>query len=92
MEFTMAEKQKIRAEYAKRYHTAKKADKSKILDEYLLLLGKGNRKYAIFIPNREGKQQLRLINNTYVNVKITSTPRRKREYKSIMTGRFLWQS
>ena len=55
MGFTMAERKKIRAEYAKRYRKAKKAEKTKILNEYLELLGKGSRKYAIFILNREGK-------------------------------------
>jgi len=81
MGFTMAEKKKIRAEYAKRYRKANKADKTKILDEYLKLMGKGNRKYAIVILNREGKKQLRLIDNKYVNVEVTSASRRKREYK-----------
>ena len=55
MGFTMAERRKIRAEYAKRYRKAKKAEKTKILNEYLKLIGKGNRKYAIFILNREEK-------------------------------------
>ena len=41
MGFTMAEKRKIRTEYAKRYRKATKADKTKILDEYLKLTGKG---------------------------------------------------
>ena len=57
----MAEKKKIRAEYAKQYRRAKKAEKTKILDEYLKLLGGGNRKYAIHSLNREGKKQHRLI-------------------------------
>ena len=35
MGFTMAERKKIRAEYAKRYRKAKKAEKTKILNEYL---------------------------------------------------------
>jgi transposase InsO family protein len=81
MGFTMAEKKKITAEYAKHYRKAKKTAKTKILDEYLKLLGKGNRKYAIFTLNREGKKQLRLFNKEYVNVEITGTPRKKREYK-----------
>ena len=38
MGFTMAEKNKIRAEYARRYRKAKKTEKTKILDEYLKLL------------------------------------------------------
>ena len=81
MGFTMAERNKIKAEFAKQYRKAKKSEKSKILDEYLKLLGKGNRKYAIYTLNREGKKQLRLIDSKYVNVKITSTVRRKRVYK-----------
>jgi len=34
MGFTMAERKKIRAEYAKRYRKAKKPEKTKILNEY----------------------------------------------------------
>ena len=68
MVFTMAEKNKIRTEYAKLYRKAKKSEKTKILDEYLKLLGGGNRKYAIFSLNREGKKQFRLINSTYVYI------------------------
>jgi hypothetical protein len=56
MTFTMAEKSKIKAEYAKRYRKAKKSEKTIILDEYLTLLGAGNRKYAVFTLNREGKK------------------------------------
>jgi len=81
MGFTMAEKNKIRAEYARRYRKAKKTEKTKILDEYLKLLGKGNRKYAIFTLNREGKKQLRVINGKNVNVIITNSVRRKRVYQ-----------
>jgi len=81
MGFTMAERKKIRAEYAKRYRKAKKAEKTKILNEYLKLLGKGNRKYAIFILNRDGKKQLRFIGGKNVNVVITGNYRRKRVYK-----------
>ena len=81
MRFTMAERRKIRVQYAAKYRKAKKTEKTKILDKYLELIGKGNRKYAIFILNREGKKQLRFIGGKSVNVKITSTPRRKRVYK-----------
>ena len=81
MGFTMAEKKKIRAEYAKQYRRAKKKDKTKILDEYLKLLGGGNRKYAIYALNREGKKQLRFIDGENVNVVISSTVRKKRVYK-----------
>ena len=82
MGFTMAEKNKIREEYAKRYRKAKKPEKTRILDEYLKLLGgKGNRKYAIYTLNREGKKQLRLIDGKSVNVIISSTIRKKRVYE-----------
>jgi hypothetical protein len=81
MGFTMAEKNKIRTEYARRYRKAKKTEKTKILDEYLKLLGGGNRKYAIYALNREGKKQLRLINGKNVNVVISSQVRRKRVYQ-----------
>ena len=81
MRFTMAERKKIRAEYARRYRKAKKSEKTKMLNEYLELLGKGNRKYAIFILNREGKKQLRFIGGKNVNVVITGDRRRKRIYK-----------
>jgi len=57
------------------------AEKTKIPDEYLKLLGGGNRKYAIFSLNREGKKQLRVIDGKYVNVEISSKARRKRYYK-----------
>jgi len=81
MGFTMAEKKKIRAEYATKYRKAKKTEKTKILDKYLELIGKGNRKYAIFILNREGKKQLRFIDGKNVNIVITGNRRRKRIYK-----------
>lgn len=81
MAFNMAEKNKIRTEYAKRYRKAEKSEKTKILDEYLMLLGGGNRKYAIFTLNRAGKKQLRFINGKYVNVEITGTVRNKRVYR-----------
>src|SRR5215469_4144823 len=81
MGFTMAERKKIRAEYAKRYRKAKKSEKTKILDEYLKLLGKGNRKYAIYCLNREGKKQLRFIDGKNVNVEISSIKRKKRVYE-----------
>ncbi|MCL2766047.1 MAG: hypothetical protein FWD40_12355 [Treponema sp.] len=44
----MAEKKKLRAEYARQYRKAKKNEKTKILDEYLKLLGLVNRKHAIY--------------------------------------------
>jgi hypothetical protein len=81
MGFDMAGKKKIRAEWAPKYRKAKKNEKTKILNAYLELIGGGNRKYAIYTLNREGKKQLRLIGNKYVNVEITSSTRRKRVYK-----------
>lgn len=81
MGFTMAERGKIRENYAKKYREADKAEKTKILNEYLELLGKGNRKYEIYALNREGKKQLRHIGGKSVNVKITSKQRKKRVYK-----------
>jgi hypothetical protein len=81
MGFTMAEKKKIRAEYAKKYRKAKKAEKTKILNEYLELIEKGNRKYEIYMLNREGKKQLRFIGGKNVNVIISSSTHRKRVYK-----------
>jgi len=81
MAFTMAEKRKIRAEFAKRYRKAAKREKTKILNEYLELLGKGNRKYEIHALNREGKKQLRFINGKNVNLVISSSQRKKRVYK-----------
>jgi hypothetical protein len=74
-------KNKIKTEFARRYRKANKAEKTKMLDEYLKLLGGSNRKYAVFSLNREGKKQLRLIDGKYVNVEISSTLRRKRTYK-----------
>jgi hypothetical protein len=77
----MAEKRKIRAEYAKRYRKAAKREKTKMLDEYLELLGKGNRKYEIYALNREGKKQLRLVDGKNAIVEISSVKRKKRAYK-----------
>jgi transposase InsO family protein len=77
----MAERRKIRAEYAKKYRKAKKAEKTKILNKYLELLGKGNRKYEIYALNREGKKQLLLLDGKYVNVEISNSCRKKRVYK-----------
>jgi hypothetical protein len=88
MGFTMAEKLKIRSEYAKQYRKAKKTEKTKILDEYLKLLGGGNRKYAIVTLNQEGKKPLRFIDGKYVNVEITSKTRKKRAYKEHLNN---WQ-
>jgi len=81
MGFTMAEKKKIIREYASRYRKAAKVEKTRLLDEYLALAG-GNRKYAIYRLNREGKRQLRQIGGEYVNVEITARVRKKRVYKS----------
>jgi hypothetical protein len=39
MGFTMAEKKKIRVEYAKQYRKAKKIEKTKIMDGYLKMYG-----------------------------------------------------
>jgi hypothetical protein len=50
----MAEKKKIAAKYALRYRKASKAEKTRLLDEYVRLSGE-NRKYAIFKLNRVGK-------------------------------------
>ena len=86
MGFTMAERKKIRAEYAKRYRKAKKAEKTKILNEYLEPAGKGNRKYTIFIFNREGKKQLRFIGGKNVNVEITGNRREKKVCKKYYDG------
>jgi hypothetical protein len=47
----------------------------------LRLLGKGNRKYAIYTLNREGKKQLRFMGGKNVNVVITGNRRKKRVYK-----------
>jgi hypothetical protein len=74
-------KNKIKAEYAKRHRKANKPEKPKNLDECLKLLGKGNRKYAIFALNREGKKQLRLIDGKYANAEISTKTRRKPTYK-----------
>jgi transposase InsO family protein len=81
MGFDMAGKKKIRAEWAPKYRKAKKHEKTKILNAYLELIGGGNRKYAIYTLNREGKNQLRFINGKTVNVVITSNRRKKRVYK-----------
>jgi hypothetical protein len=81
MGFTMAEKKKITTEYAPRYRFASKSEKTKILDEYLVLTGSTSRKYAIFKLGRVGKTQLRVINGETLNVKIVEKNRKKRVYR-----------
>jgi hypothetical protein len=76
----MAEKKKIIREYAPRYRMAAKSEKTRLLNEYLALAG-GNRKYAIYRLNREGKRQLRWVDGEYVNVEISGRTRKKRVYK-----------
>jgi transposase InsO family protein len=80
MEFTMAEKKKIAAQFAPRYRTAGKGEKSRILDEYPALSGGKSRKYAIFKLNRIGKTHLRLLDGQTVTVKIVEKSRKKRVY------------
>jgi hypothetical protein len=78
MGFTMAEKKKTAVQYAPRYRTASKNEKTKILDEYLALTGSKSRKYAIFKLGRVGKTQLRVSGGEKVNVKIVEKSRKKR--------------
>jgi hypothetical protein len=56
----MAEKKKLAAKYAPRYRKACKAEKTRILNDYLSLTEE-NRKYAIFKLNHVGKTQLRVL-------------------------------
>jgi hypothetical protein len=81
MAFTMAEKNKIKTEYAKRYRKANKPEKTEILDNYLKLPGGGSRKHAVFTLNREGKKQPRLIGGKYANAEVPAKTRRKRACK-----------
>jgi transposase InsO family protein len=81
MGLTVAEKRKIRAEFAKRYRKAKKAEKANILNQHLKLIGKGSRKYEAFALNREGKKQSRLAGSKFANVEISGSRRKKRMYK-----------
>ncbi|GHV93588.1 hypothetical protein AGMMS50268_40910 [Spirochaetia bacterium] len=90
-------KKKITAEYAPRYRTAKKSEKTRLLDEYLRLTGSKSRKYAIFKLNRVGKVQLRTIGGETVKVKIVEKNRKKRVYTPYYDAEvatmllFLWQ-
>jgi hypothetical protein len=54
MELTLKERQKLTAITAKKYRTAKKSEKTKILDTFIGQTGYG-RKYAIHILANEGK-------------------------------------
>ena len=81
MGFTMAEKHKITAEFAPRYRKAGKREKSRILDEYLSLIGSTSRKYAIFKLNRVAKTHLRFIDGQNVIVKFVEKKRKKRVYQ-----------
>jgi hypothetical protein len=80
MEFTMAEKKKIAAEFTPRYRKAGKYEKSRILDEYLALSGSKSRKYAIFKLNRIGKTSLRTLDGEAVKVTTVEKSRKKRVY------------
>jgi hypothetical protein len=81
MGFTMAEKKKITAEYAPRYRKARKAEKTRLLDEYIALIGSKSRKYAIFKLNRVGRTLLYNIGGKTVNIKIVDKGKKKRVYK-----------
>jgi hypothetical protein len=78
MEFTMAEKKKIAAQFASRCRKAAKCEKPRILDEYPALSGSKNRKHAIFKLNRIGKTQLRMMDNQAVTVVAVEKNRKKR--------------
>ncbi|GHT48266.1 hypothetical protein FACS1894102_0900 [Spirochaetia bacterium] len=80
MGLSMREKQALTGEVAKRYRKAKKAEKSRILSEFVANSGY-NRKYAIHILTHEGKVKNKRIDGELVAIKIAHKQKKKRLYK-----------
>ena len=80
MELTLKEKQKLTAITAKKYRTAKKKDKAKILDTFIEQTKYKSRKYAIHILANEGKVKQ---TGKQVRFKVTHKSKRKRAYPVI---------
>ena len=57
MELTLKEKQKLTAVTAKKYRTANKKDKTKILDTFIAQAGFKSRKHAIHILANEDREK-----------------------------------
>ena len=80
MELTLKEKQKLTAITAKKYRTAKKKDKTKILDTFIEQTKYKSRKYAIHVMANEGKVKPA---GKLVKLKVSHKSKRKRVYPVI---------
>jgi hypothetical protein len=80
MEMKMATKNELTKEYAPKYRKASKAEKTKILDAYLMATGERSRKNAITRLNHYGLKRLMNMGGEWVNV-VIGGGRKKREYK-----------
>ena len=95
MELTLKEKQKLTAITAKKYRTAKKKDKSKILDTFIEQTKYKSRKYAIHILANEGKIKAA---GKRLRLKVAHGSKRKRVYpvvygKEVVDALFLiWEA
>jgi hypothetical protein len=76
----MKQKQALADVTGPRYRKARKAEKSRILNEFCASSGY-NRKYAIGVLREAGKSQARVLNGRTVTVKITAKTREKRPHK-----------
>ena len=79
MELTLKERQKLTAITAKKYRSAEKRKKTKILDTFIEQTGYG-RKYAIHILANEGKAKATVMR---VRLKATHKSKKKRIYTVI---------
>ena len=81
MGLDMKTKKKLTEETAKRYCTARKKHKTKIIDEFTATTGY-NRKYAIHILKNSARIKITYFNNVErKSVQIIKKPRKKRHYE-----------
>jgi hypothetical protein len=83
MGLSMAQKQAVTNQVARRYRKANKREKKRILDEYCATTGY-HRKYAMQLLNRWGRSELHRIDGTLVKI-VVGKPRKraKRVYQRI---------
>ncbi|MDR1785498.1 MAG: hypothetical protein LBR23_03425 [Spirochaetaceae bacterium] len=85
MRLTMQEKRSLTDVTGPRYRTARKAEKTVILNEFCKSTGY-NRKYAIGLLKHAGKTQTRRLGGKTVKVKMTARTGRKRQ--TVPLGRY----
>ena len=83
MGLSMAQKQAVTNQVARRYRKANKREKKRILDEFCATTGY-HRKYAMQLLNRWGTSELHRIDGTLVKI-VVGKPRKraKRIYQRI---------